>query len=87
MIKRLFEQHQPLCATLSEVKKTDLMPSDSEISVMEIFLKVLHPIVEITETLGCEKLVTIFQQLNHFYTSLYQYTWLKILQILLWLKQ
>jgi len=73
MIKRLLEQRQPLCATLSEVKKTDLMLSDSEISVMEIFLKVLHPIVEITETLGGEKLVK-FRLLDHFYTSFCQYT-------------
>ena len=41
------------------LKKTDLMPSDAEISTMETFLEVLQPIVEITETLGGEKLVTI----------------------------
>jgi len=35
------------------------MPSDSEISTMETFLKLLQPIVQITETLGGEKLVII----------------------------
>ena len=35
------------------------MPSDAEISTMETFLEVLQPIMEITETLGDEKLVTI----------------------------
>ena len=35
------------------------MPSDTEISAMEIFLEVLKPIIEITEAMGGEKLVTI----------------------------
>ena len=35
------------------------MPSDAEYSSMETFLQVLKPIVEIKETLGGEKLVTI----------------------------
>jgi len=59
MLERLLQQRQPLCATLIEIKKTDLMPSDLEISTMETFLEVLQPIVQITETLGGEKLVTI----------------------------
>ena len=45
--------------TLIEIKKTELMPSDAEISAMETFLEVLKPIVEITETLGGERVVTI----------------------------
>ena len=59
MLKRLLQQRQPLCATLIEIKKIDFMPSNTEISTMETFLEVLQPIVEITETLGGEKLVTI----------------------------
>ena len=59
MVERLIQQQQPLCAALIEVKKTELMPSDVEVSVMETFLEVLKPIVEITETLGGEKLVTM----------------------------
>jgi len=35
------------------------MPSDTEISTMEIFLEVLKPVVEITEAIGSEKSVTI----------------------------
>ena len=59
MLDRLLQQHQPLCAALIEIKKTELMPSDAEISAMETFLEVLKPIVEITETLGGERVVTI----------------------------
>ena len=35
------------------------MPSEAEIKVMETFIEVLKPIVEITEAIGDEKLVTI----------------------------
>ena len=35
------------------------MPSEAEIKVMETFIEVLKPIVEITEAIGGEKLVTI----------------------------
>ena len=59
MLSRLLQQRQPLCAALIEIKKTDLMPSDAEYSSMETFLQVLQPIVEITGTLGGEKLVAI----------------------------
>ena len=41
------------------VRKTDLMPTDTEVSTMEIFLGVLKRIVDITEAIGGEKLVTI----------------------------
>ena len=59
IVSCLLQQRQPLCAALIEIKKTDLMPSDAEYSSMETFLQVLQPIVEITETLSGEKLVTI----------------------------
>ena len=58
MIEQIIRLQQPLCAALIELRKTDLMPSDSEISTMEIFLEVLKPIVEITG----EKLVTISEE-------------------------
>ena len=35
------------------------MPSEAEIKVMETFVEVLKPIVEITEAIGGDKLVTI----------------------------
>ena len=59
MIERIIRLQQPLCAALIELQRNDLMPSDTEISTMEIFLEVLKPIVEITEAIGGEKLVTI----------------------------
>ena len=48
-----------LCAALIEIQKTELMPNDVEIKTMETFLDVLKPIVEITEAIGGERLVTI----------------------------
>ena len=57
-VGHLLQQHQPLCATLIEIKKTDLMPNDAEILMIETFL-VLEPILKITEMLGGEKLVAI----------------------------
>lgn len=59
MIDRILTQQQPLCATLLEVKRGDLMPSDSEFTVMETYVKVMKPLVEITEIMGAQKWVTI----------------------------
>ena len=38
MMERIIEQQQPLCATLIEIRKTELMPNDEEIKTMETFL-------------------------------------------------
>ena len=35
MGQRVLEHQQPLCATLLELKKEDLTPSDSELDTME----------------------------------------------------
>jgi len=51
MINRILEQQQPACATLIEICKPELMPTDTEISTMEDFVDVMKPIVEITEKL------------------------------------
>ena len=59
MVRRVLEQQQPLCATLLELKKGDLMPSDSEFSIMEKYVVVMKPLVEITEVIGAEQWVTI----------------------------
>ena len=59
MAERVLIQHQPICATLMELKKGDLMPTDSEFKTLEHFVKVMKPFVEITEALGAEKWVTI----------------------------
>ncbi len=59
MVSRVLQQQQPLCAALLEIKKTDLMPSDTEFSSMEVFVQVMKPLVTITEAIGAEKWVTI----------------------------
>ena len=59
MLDRILKQQQPLCATLIEIHKSELMPTDSEISVMEAFLTVMKPIVEMTEVICGEKWVTL----------------------------
>ena len=55
MIERVLEQQQPLCATLSELKKGDFMPSDVDFSTMENYVKIMKPLVDITEAIGAEK--------------------------------
>ena len=48
MIDRLLQQQQPVCAALIKVKKADLMPSDTEITVMKALMEILQPMVQIT---------------------------------------
>ena len=57
MVKRILQQQQLLCATLLQIRKTDLMPNDGEINAIEAFVEVMTPLVEITETIGGEKWV------------------------------
>lgn len=59
MVSRVIEQQQPVCATLLELKKTDLMPSDNEFSSMETYVNIMKPLVMITEAIGAEQWVTI----------------------------
>ena len=59
MVDRILHQQQPLCATLLELKKGDLMPTDRDFSTMELFVQVMKPLVDITEALGAQKFVTI----------------------------
>ena len=59
MLKRILKQQQPLFSTLIEIYKSDLMPSDAEITVMEAFVAVMDPIVNITEVICGEKWVTL----------------------------
>jgi len=59
MIERILKQYQPLCASLLELKKGDLMPADIKFSNMELFLQVMKPIVEITKAPGAQQYVTI----------------------------
>ena len=59
MVERILAQQQPICATLLEVRKGDLMPSDDEFATMESFVKTMKPLVKITEVMGAEKWITI----------------------------
>ena len=58
MAERLLSQQQQVCATLLELHKGDMMPSDAEFTT-ELFVKVMKPLVDITEAIGTEKWVTI----------------------------
>ena len=74
MIQRALEQQQPLCVTILELKKGDLIPTNVEFSNMELFMQVMKSIVEITKALdttvafGCSSLSC---QLLHTYMKLY----------------
>ena len=59
MAERVLNQQQPICATLMELKKGDLMSTVGELKTLEHFIKVMKPFVKITEALGAEKWVTI----------------------------
>ena len=59
MICRVIDQQQPLCAALLELKKSDLMPSDTEFLTMETYVEIMKPLVAITEAMGAKKWITI----------------------------
>jgi len=59
MVERVVELQQPICAALLELKRSELMPSDTELTAMSDYLSVMEPLVQITEGLGGEKWVTI----------------------------
>ena len=44
-----------MLATLLEIKKGDLMPTNVEFANMDVFVEIMKPIVEITEALGAQK--------------------------------
>ena len=58
MLERILQQQQPLCATLIEIHRSDLMPTDTEIYNMESFVEAMRPFAEITEVMGKEKQVS-----------------------------
>ena len=58
MMERILQQQQPLCATLIEIRRSDLMPTDAEISNMEGFVEAMRPFAEITKVMGKEKQVS-----------------------------
>ena len=48
MMERILKQQQPLCATLIEIRRSDLVPTDAKISNMEGFVEAMRPFAEIT---------------------------------------
>ena len=58
MMEQILQLQQPLCATLIEIRRSDLMPTDAEISNMEGFIEAMQPFAEITEVMGKEKQVS-----------------------------
>ena len=53
------EQQEPICATLIEQKRLDLLPKDTEFRLLEEVLKVLKPFKDITVQVSGENYVTI----------------------------
>ena len=47
MVEQILAQQQPLCATLLQLRKGDLMPSESEFMTMEIFVAVMKFLVAV----------------------------------------
>ena len=56
MVERILPQQQPLCAALLELHKGNMMSSDVEFSA---FIKVMKPLVIITEDIKAKKWVII----------------------------
>ena len=54
MAECLLSQQQPVCVTLLELHKGDMMPSDAEFITLELFVKVIKPLVDITEVISAE---------------------------------
>ena len=59
MVERIMEQQAPICATLVEQKRLDLLPKDAEFSLLEEVLMVLKPFKDVTVQVSAEKYVTI----------------------------
>ena len=52
------ERQAPICATLVEQKRLDLLPKDAESSLLEEVLKALKPSKDVTAQVPAEKYVT-----------------------------
>ena len=52
MAERLLSHQQSVCATLLELHKGNMMLSDAEFFTLELFVKVIQPLVDITEVIG-----------------------------------
>ncbi len=58
MIQRILEQQSPICSTLLELKRLDLLPKDEEFDVLEELVSVLQPFKEVTAQVSAEVYVT-----------------------------
>ena len=54
MVERIILMQQPLSATLYAIQKGDLMLSNSEFIILEEYIAIMKPIVEITKAIGGE---------------------------------
>jgi len=59
MMECILVQQQPVSATLAQLRKGDLMPTDTEISTLYDLVQFMKPFVQMTEAVGGEKWVTI----------------------------
>ena len=60
VITLIFKQQQPLLKDSSIwATKTDLLPTDTDITAMEVYIEVMRPLVENTKVIGGEKRVTV----------------------------
>ena len=58
MIDCVKEQPVPIWATLTEIKRMDLLPKDTECRLLEEMLQVLKPFKDVTLQVSAEKYVT-----------------------------
>ena len=71
------EQQQSICAALLELRRGELIPSDSEFAAMSDFLTAMKPLVQIIKALGGEEWITITVcSLSYISFSLFIYSFL-----------
>ena len=58
MVQRVLEQQSPICATLVDQKRLDLLPKDAEFHILEELVQVLKPFKEVTVQVSAEAYVT-----------------------------
>ena len=59
MVERVVELQQLICAALLELKRGEMMSSDTAFAALSDYLAVMKPLVQITKGLGWENWVTI----------------------------
>lgn len=59
MIVRALEQQAPICATLAEHKRMDLLLKDNEVKLIEEAASILKPFKDVIEQMSGQKYVTV----------------------------